>query len=66
MLVARYITVRDLRDEVQGEISDAVRTYLHVSSPRERGETHDAYETRIDEETDDYLNCHNFSVAYDI
>ena len=66
MIVARYLTLHDLRDEVRWEIYDAVRTHLRVGSPRERGETHDAYETRLDEETDDYLNRHNFPVAYDL
>ena len=66
MMVARYLTLHDLRDEVREEIFDKVRTYFRVTLEREPDETHDAYETRIDEETDDYLNRHNFPVAYDL
>ena len=66
MLVARYITFRDLRDEMQWEIWDCVNTYFRVTHPREQGEPTDTYEQRIDEETDHYLNCHNFPIAYEI
>ena len=66
MIVARYLTLHDLRDEVREEIFDNVRTYFRVTLEREPDEPLEVYETRLDEETDDYLNRHNFPVAYDI
>ena len=66
MIVARSLTLHDLRDEVREGIFDNVRTYFRVTLEREPDETPDEYETRIDEETDDYLNRHNFPVAYDL
>ena len=68
MILARHVFFQDLRDEVQEDIYEKMRAYIQEENPREQGETQGEYDMRMDAETDDYLNRHNFPipVAYDI
>lgn len=63
------ITFQDLRTETQMDIWDEVRIFLVCAgyiTPRTEEESDDAYEHRVNQAIDDYINRHNVSFNYDL
>ena len=63
------ITFQDLREETQMEIWDEVRIFLVCAGyiePRAEDEEYAAYEHRVNQAVNDYINRHNVSMNYDL
>lgn len=58
----RKICFQDLKEDVQMDIYDEVRSFLlwtDAVAPRSEEESYEAFEHRIHEQVDAYLNNHN-------
>ena len=63
------ITFQDLREETQMDVWDEVRVFLVCAgyiTPRTEEESYDAYEHRVYQAVDDYINRNNLSINYDL
>jgi len=63
------ITYQDLRADAQLEVWEEVRIFLVCAGyvpPRADEEDYVAYEDRVNQAVDDYINRHNASFNYDL
>ncbi len=63
------IFFQDLREETQLEVWEEVRSYLLWAGsiePQSPEEGMDAFERRVHETVDEYINTHNHCICYDL
>lgn len=67
-MIKYTIYFQDLKEEVQDELWALLSKRLLDKGliERNKDETKDKFETRLWEETDNYINTHNFGIEYEL